>query len=107
LARRDAKRELEDIERVFSSLAHASRRHILLVLRFHGGNMTAGEIAARFDCSWPTTTRHLRQLEHAGLVRVEERGRERIYHLDDARLRGIVGGWLRRFEGVAGGRTHG
>jgi DNA-binding transcriptional ArsR family regulator len=97
LTRREAGRELARIERVFASLAHASRRHILLVLRHRGGRMTAGEIAARFECSWPTTTRHLRQLEAAGLVRVEQRGRERVYHLDDARLREVVGGWLGHF----------
>ena len=59
--------------------------------------MTAGEIAARFACSWPTTTRHLRQLELAGLVEVESRGRERVYSLSRERLQGVVGGWLARF----------
>lgn len=98
MVKREAKRELEEIEVIFSSLAHASRRHVLLVLRFHGGSMTAGEIAARFECSWPTTTRHLRQLERAGLVHVEERGRERVYHLNADRLRTVVGDWLARFE---------
>jgi DNA-binding transcriptional ArsR family regulator len=58
--------------------------------------MTAGEIAARFDCSWPTTSRHLRQLELAGLVDVESRGRERVYTLDRELLRRVVGGWLER-----------
>lgn len=58
--------------------------------------MTAGEIAARFDCSWPTTSRHLRQLEGAGLVGVENRGRERVYTLDRDRLQRVVGGWLGR-----------
>ena len=97
LARRDARRELEELARVFSSLAHASRRQILLVLRYHGGRMTAGEIARRFECSWPTTTRHLKQLEQAGLVDVETRGRERIYALDRECLERVVGGWLARF----------
>ncbi len=83
---------------MFAALAHASRRHILLVLHFHGGSMTAGEIASRFDCTWPTTSRHLRQLEDAGLVQVETRGRERVYSLDTARLRDVVGIWLERFE---------
>ena len=59
--------------------------------------MTAGEIADRFACSWPTTTRHLRVLEAAGLVCVEKRGRERIYRLDRARLAGVTGGWLKAF----------
>ena len=82
---------------MFASLAHASRRHVLLVLHFRGGSMTAGEIAARFACSWPTTSRHLRQLERAGLIEVESRGRERVYSLNRARLQNVAGGWLSRF----------
>lgn len=60
--------------------------------------MTAGDIAARFACSWPTTTRHLRVLEAAGLVRVEKRGRERVYCLDKERLLEVSTGWLGSFS---------
>jgi DNA-binding transcriptional ArsR family regulator len=60
--------------------------------------MTAGAIAKRFACAWPTTTRHLRVLEDAGLVSVEKRGRERIYQLQVKRLLSIAGDWLRWFE---------
>ena len=59
--------------------------------------MTAGEIANRFACSWPTTTRHLQKLERAGLVAVEPQGRERVYRLDDTRLRAVVRGWIDHF----------
>lgn len=83
---------------MFAALAHEQRRHILLTLEFRGGEMTAGDIADRFACSWPTTTRHLRVLESAGLVSVEKRGRERIYKLEAARLRGVAGGWLAWFD---------
>ena len=96
-ARSPAEQELADVADVFSALAHASRRHILLVLRFRGGAMTAGEIATRFACSWPTTSRHLRVLEAAGLVRVEKRGRERVYQLEAKRLRDVASGWLQSF----------
>ena len=92
---RDALAELDEIERVFAALAHASRRQILGVLRARGGRVRAGDIAARFSCSWPTTTRHLRVLEGAGLVRVEQAGRERWYVLDARKLRRVAGGWLR------------
>lgn len=94
-----AERELAEVDAIFAALAHASRRQILLVLHFRGGEMTAGEIANRFACSWPTTTRHLRVLEAAGLVRVERRGRERFYCLDGARLHRVVGRWMRRISG--------
>lgn len=102
-----AERELAAVDGVFRALAHPSRRQILLVLRFRGGAMTAGEIAERFRCSWPTTTRHLKLLEVAGLVVVEPRGRERIYRLADAHLRAVTSEWLQWFapeEGVAARR---
>jgi DNA-binding MarR family transcriptional regulator len=48
-----------------------ARRQILLTIHFRGA-ANAGEIAARFAHKWPTTTRHLRVLEEAGLVQHEE-----------------------------------
>ncbi len=98
VAARDGIAEVADIERVFRALAHPSRRHVLMVLRARGDRATAGEIARRFSCSWPTTTRHLRQLEEAGLVRVQKRGRERYYELERERLARVVGGWLVAFQ---------
>ena len=93
-----AERRLADLERVFSALAHEQRRHILLTLKFRGGEMTAGDIADRFHCSWPTTTRHLHVLEEAGLVTVEKRGRERYYKLETERLLTVTGEWLEWFR---------
>jgi DNA-binding transcriptional ArsR family regulator len=102
-ARRDALGELGEIEAVFAALSHASRRHILLVLHARGDRVKAGDIARRFSCSWPTTSRHLRVLEEAGLVRTVQSGRERFYELQAERLRGVVGGWLEHFAGASGG----
>lgn len=91
-------RELRDLDVVFNALAHQSRRTILTVLQTHGGAMTSGAIASWFDSSWPTTTRHLRVLEDAGLVRVELRGRERVYRLEPTRLHATATTWLTRFD---------
>ena len=71
---------------------------MLLFLHVRGDRVTAGEIARRFSCSWPTTTRHLRVLEDAGLVSVQKQGRERFYQLEKKRLRDVAGGWLAHFE---------
>jgi DNA-binding transcriptional ArsR family regulator len=90
--------DLQDLDAVFGALAHHSRRTVLSVLHARGGEMTSGEIASRFNCSWPTTTRHLRTLEEAGLVHVALRGRERVYSLDAARLKGVAGAWIGRFD---------
>lgn len=56
--------------------------------------MAAGELAARFAHSWSTTTRHLQRLEAAGLVHVEQQGRERRYTLDVERLRTVTSSFL-------------
>jgi DNA-binding transcriptional ArsR family regulator len=98
-AKRDGVAELKALDAVFSALAHPQRRQILTLLLARGGAVRAGDIASRFECSWPTTTRHLRTLEDAGLVAVESQGRERIYALRSQRLRAVVGGWLARFPG--------
>lgn len=60
--------------------------------------MSAGDIAERFGCAWPTTSRHLKLLRDAGLVTVERRGRERDYVLATGRLKGVVGEWLGWFD---------
>jgi DNA-binding transcriptional ArsR family regulator len=90
--------ELDAFDVVFGALANRTRRTILSVLHARGGEMTSGAIAARFDCSWPTTSQHLRVLEQAGLVTVELRGREHVYRLNPDRLRSVAEGWLGRFR---------
>lgn len=96
----DPKARLEALEAVFAALAHPARRQILLTVHFRGGAMTAGEIAGRFAHAWPTTTRHLRVLEMAGLLAHEKSGRTRVYRIDKARL-ALVQEWLCWFGDLA------
>ena len=88
--------ELDAFDAVFAALAHRSRRTILTVLHARGGEMTSGAIAARFDCSWPTTSQHLRVLEKAGLVTIAMHGRERIYRLEPGPLHSVARAWIDR-----------
>lgn len=74
-----------------------------MVVHFRGGEMTAGEIASRFHCAWPTISRHLRVLENSGLLVQEKRGRTRNYRIDRTKL-GVAAEWLRWFEGDQGGK---
>lgn len=78
------------------ALAHPARRQILLTVHFRGRSMAAGEIAGRFAHAWPTTTRHLKVLEAAGLLAHEKRGRTVVYRLDRTRL-AVLQDWLRWF----------
>jgi len=96
MAKRDSKARLDAYEAVFSALAHAARRRVLLAVYFNGGSMTAGEIASVFSHAWQTTTRHLQVLEAAGLLTHERQGRMRIYRIEQKRLK-LVKDWLSHF----------
>ena len=65
---------------VFRAMADHTRREILRLLR--SGPRTSGEIASRFDSSWPTISRHLAVLRDAGLVATERSGQEIYYELN-------------------------
>ena len=97
MAKRESPGRLDAYEAVFSALAHPARRRVLLTVHFHGGSMTAGEIAAIFSHAWQTTTRHLQVLEAAGLLTHERRGRMRIYRIETKRLE-LVRDWLAWFS---------
>ena len=60
--------------------------------------MTSGELAARFDCTWPTTSRHLRVLTDAGVVTVTKAGRQRNYAVSAEALDDVAGRWIDRFR---------
>ena len=81
---------------VFAALADPRRRRILELLS--EGEQSAGEIAGRFEVSWPAISRHLRLLREAGLVRERKDGRERHYTLERAHLRDVLGSWIAAFD---------
>ncbi len=90
---------IADIERadaVFAALAHPARRQILLSVHYRG-TCNAGDIARRFDCSWPTTSRHLATLVDSGLLCVEKVGRERVYSVAPQVLQSTLTQWAGYF----------
>lgn len=68
-----------DVQRVFEALSSTVRRKILAYLAH--AELTAGEIAARFDISKSAVSQHLNILENAGLVASEKRGQFVHYRL--------------------------
>jgi DNA-binding transcriptional ArsR family regulator len=88
------KPSLEDVEQVFAALAHEARRHIVVLLSHSGGELPSGYLAARFQHSWPTTTRHLSVLEKAGIVSVRREGRSSHYRLERERIESVLGIFL-------------
>ena len=88
--------EVETADAVFAALAHPARRQILLSVHYRG-TANAGEIARRFECSWPTTSRHLATLVASGLLNVCRQGRTRVYSTNADRLRGVLAQWSEYF----------
>jgi len=68
------------------------------VLARSGGELPSGYLAKRFGHSWPTTTRHLRVLEQAGLIIARRAGRTCHYRLNRERLDETLRGWLDKIE---------
>jgi DNA-binding transcriptional ArsR family regulator len=94
-----------DVQAVFLALSHESRRHIVMMLSHGGGELPSGYLAGRFKHSWPTTTRHLKVLEDAGVVEVRREGRSAMYRLRPERIERVVAGWIRHLTPVKPVRT--
>jgi DNA-binding transcriptional ArsR family regulator len=65
---------MDRISATFSALADPTRRAILA--RLSEGETTVNKLAEPFDMSLPAVSKHLKVLEHAGLI---ERGRDKQY----------------------------
>ena len=68
------------------------RRKILAYLS--ATDLTAGEIADRFEISKPSVSKHLSVLENAGLIRSERRGQFIHYSLVRDNLANTLNGYL-------------
>jgi DNA-binding transcriptional ArsR family regulator len=79
---------------VFAALSNPVRREILIKLR--QGERSVTDLARGFDLKRPAVSEHLQVLRRTGLVREEQRGRHRFYHLDPRPL-AEVDHWIRCF----------
>jgi DNA-binding transcriptional ArsR family regulator len=89
------------VDDTIRALADPTRREILRMLR--GGDLAAGEIAARFDMTAPTVSHHLSVLKEAGLVQAERNGRSVVYSIDTTVVQDVLGEMM-RFFGKGGER---
>jgi len=87
------------LDRVFAAVSDPTRRAILARLADADARVT--DVASEFPISLNSTSKHIRVLERAGLVRRTVRGREHILTLEAAPL-AEAAGWIehyRRFWG--------
>lgn len=80
------------MQKVFEALASTVRRKILAYLAH--GELTAGEIASRFEISKPSVSQHLSVLENAGLVVSEKRAQFVHYRVVQENLANTLNSYL-------------
>jgi len=80
---------------VFKALNDGTRRQILEML--HKSDLTAGEIADKFDISFPSISHHLDLLKQAQLVNTKKEGQYVYYSLNTTVMDEIVK-WLMQFK---------
>jgi ArsR family transcriptional regulator len=80
------------LDKVFEALSSTVRRKILAYLS--QTDLTAGQIAERFNISKPSISKHLSILEAAGLISGERRGQFIHYRLVSDNLVNTLNGYL-------------
>ena len=80
------------LEKIFEALASTPRRKILAYLA--EVDLTAGEIASRFEMSKPAISKHLQVLENAGLVSSRKQGQFVFYALVHDNLVNTLNGFV-------------
>ncbi len=86
---------MDQLTEVFASLAHPSRRAI--IERLASGPARFTDLARNFDTALNAVTKHLKQLERAGLIERRRRGREVFISLRAEPLRQAES-WVHEYE---------
>jgi DNA-binding transcriptional ArsR family regulator len=74
---------------VFKALADPTRREIIRLLG-RGGELTAGQLSARFDISSPSMSHHFNVLKQADLIAARRDGQQIYYSLNTTVLQDLL-----------------
>ncbi len=86
---------VDQLSAVFGALADPTRRAILIQLT--EGDLNVAGLSAPFAVSQPAISRHLKVLEHAGLISRTRRATARLSHLEAEPLRDATT-WLAKYQ---------
>lgn len=86
---------VDQLDAVFGALSDPTRRALLSRLTL--GDASVAELAAPFTVSQPAISRHLKVLEHAGLITRTRRATARLSHLRAEPLREATA-WLATYR---------
>lgn len=76
------------LDLIFKALSDSTRRKILKLLADR--DLTAGEIASKFDLSWSTISHHLDVLKSSGLITAEKQGQYIVYSINTTVFQEVV-----------------
>ncbi|MCU1572500.1 MAG: regulatory protein ArsR [Micrococcaceae bacterium] len=85
----------DPLSEAFAALADPTRRD--LVARLTGGDATVGQLAAPYQVSVQAISKHLKVLEHAGLVSRDTKGHRSPVHLE-AEVFDLMTKWIERYR---------
>ena len=87
--------EDDRLSQTFAALANSTRRAILA--RLAEGEATVNELAEPFDMSLPAISKHIRVLEHAGLITQGQKAQYRPCTIDVTPLK-EVSNWTEQYR---------
>jgi DNA-binding transcriptional ArsR family regulator len=85
----------DELSTTFGALADPTRRAILA--RLASGEATVMELAKPFELSLPGVSKHLKVLQHAGLITQGRKAQWRPCRLEAARLKDVAD-WVERYR---------
>jgi DNA-binding transcriptional ArsR family regulator len=93
--------QTQHLDTVFHALGDGTRRRMLRELS--RGERTVGQLAEPFSISLAAASKHIKALEHAGLIRREVKGRTHVCRLEPGPL-ASAHDWLAFYERFWTGR---
>jgi DNA-binding transcriptional ArsR family regulator len=87
----------DSFDKAFSALADPTRRAI--VARLAAGEATVNELAAPFDMTQPSISKHLKVLERAGLISRSRAAQTRPCRLEGAALKAVAN-WVDAYRNL-------
>ncbi len=85
------------LDETFAALANSTRRAILA--RLADGEASVNDLAAPFDLTLPAISKHIKVLEHAGLITRGRRAQFRPCTIDGTAL-AQVAGWAEQYRHI-------
>lgn len=87
----------DKITKLFKAIADPTRREIFHALVIAGSALSISQISNQFEISRQGVTKHIKTLEEAGLIHLDNKGRERFCYANAKPLKEL-NKWIKFYE---------